>query len=305
MRRPILRTLLPALLPALLLVAPARATDEYAACTSRPCAHCHESAAGGGALSAQGEAFARSIGGPDAEPDAGRVSARRVVRGVVLFAHIVTAFLWFGTILYVHLVLKPAYAAGGLPRSELRLGWSGIVLTAVTGTALTLWRIDSWHALLQTRFGLLLCVKIAVFAIMATTAVLVTFVVGPRLGRRRARGPHPGRGDFTREDLARFDGREGRAALVAVDGAVRDVTGSRLWLEGAHMRRHAAGADLTAALAQAPHGAEKLEGFPVVGALVAGGDPGRPPHVRAFYVMAYANLGLVAIVLLALTLWHV
>jgi predicted heme/steroid binding protein len=297
------RRILPLLaLGALLLGArPARATEEYAACTAQPCAHCHESAAGGGALSAAGEAFARSLAG--AAPAA--TTARRVARGAVLFVHVVTAFLWFGTILYVHLVLKPAYAARGLPRAELRLGWGGIVLIGATGAALTLWRVGSWHELFHTRFGVLLCVKIAVYAVMTTTAVLVTFVVGPRLGKRRARGPHPGRGDFAPEDLALFDGREGRQTFVAVDGRVHDFSGSRLWLDGAHMRRHAAGADLTAALAQAPHGAEKLEGFPVVGALVAPERPGRPPHERAFYVMAYLNLGLVALVLLAITLWHV
>ena len=45
--------------------------------------------------------------------------------------------MWFGTILYVHLLLKPAYAARGLPRGELMLGWTCIVMMAITGIVLT------------------------------------------------------------------------------------------------------------------------------------------------------------------------
>jgi predicted heme/steroid binding protein len=221
----------------------------------------------------------------------------------VLFVHIVTAFLWFGTILYVHLILKPAYAAKGLPRSELRLGWTGIVSMAVTGSILTLLRIDSWHALWHTRFGVLLSVKIGLFLFMAATALLVTFVIGPRLGKPRGHKPHPGRGEFTPEDLELFDGREGRRSFIAVGGRVHDLTDSGKWPAGSHFQRHAAGNDLTAALAQAPHGEEKLASFPVVGTLVASVDR-RPPHERGFFFMAYLNLGIVVGVLLVITLWH-
>ncbi len=296
----------PAVLLALVLLAlspwPARSTDEYARRTGRPCAHCHEDPAGGGLLTARGTAFAGAVaaGGQPATPSA----LRRYGRAAVLFVHIVTAFLWFGTILYVHLVLKPAYAAKGLPRSELRLGWAGIVSIAVTGTILTLLRIDSWHALWQTRFGVLLCVKIGLFLVMATTAFLVTFVIGPRLGKPRVRRAHPGRGQFTPEDLALFDGREGRRSLAALRGRVYDLTGSGKWPGGSHFQRHAAGNDLTTALGQAPHGEEKLSAFPVVGTLAPAPDTRRAPHERGFFFMAYLNLGIVVGVLLAITLWH-
>lgn len=281
---------------------PARSTEEYAACTGRPCAHCHRSPAGGGELTALGVSFEQAVAadGGAARPDA----LRRYGRAAVLFVHVVTAFFWFGTILYVHLILKPAYAAGGLPRGELRLGWAGIALMAVTGTILTLLRVDSWHTLFGTRFGVLLCVKTALFLIMALTALLVTFVIGPRLGKPRARKPHPGRGEFTPEDLALFDGREGRQAFVGWGGKVYDLTGSRMWAGGAHVRRHAAGNDLTASLAQAPHGEEKLAVFPVVGTIVPTVGDNRPPCERGFYFMAYLNLGIVLAVLLVITLWH-
>jgi len=52
---------------------------------------------------------------------------------------------------------------------------------------------------------------------------------------------------------------------VAVNGKVYDVSGSDLWEDGDHMGAHDAGRDLTAAIADAPHGVEVLEEFPVVG----------------------------------------
>ncbi|HIP99328.1 TPA: cytochrome B5 [Candidatus Bipolaricaulota bacterium] len=73
--------------------------------------------------------------------------------------------------------------------------------------------------------------------------------------------------EFTLEELARFDGRDGRPAYVAYAGVVYDVTTSFLWQGGRHQVLHRAGQDLTEALAQAPHGQELLEKFPVVGTL--------------------------------------
>lgn len=286
-----------------LMPRPALSTEEYAACTDRPCEHCHQDQSGGGELTPRGDSFEQAVAAADGAT--APVSLRRYGRAAVLFVHIVTAFLWFGTILYVHLVLKPAYAAGGLPRSELRLGWAGITSIAVTGTILTLLRFDSWQTLLHTRFGVLLCVKIGLFLVMATTALLVTFVIGPRLGKKRVRGTHPGLGDFTPEDLCSFDGKEGRQALVALEDTVYDLSGSRLWAGGSHVRRHAAGNDLTAAIAQAPHGAEKLESFPKVGRLLPASPARRPPHERGFFFMAYLNLGIVGAVLMVITLWRI
>ncbi len=77
--------------------------------------------------------------------------------------------------------------------------------------------------------------------------------------------------EFTEEELAKFDGKEGRPAYVAYRGRVYDVSSSFLWKMGKHQAYHAAGCDLTAALGDAPHGPEVLERFPVVGTMV------RPP----------------------------
>ncbi|MBI5305717.1 MAG: cytochrome B5 [Chloroflexi bacterium] len=72
---------------------------------------------------------------------------------------------------------------------------------------------------------------------------------------------------FTKKDLAKYNGKHGAASFVAYQGKVYDVTRSFLWQAGTHQVIHTAGADLTAELAQAPHGAEMLEKFPVVAEL--------------------------------------
>jgi uncharacterized membrane protein len=51
-----------------------------------------------------------------------------------------------------------------------------------------------------------------------------------------------------------------------------DVSGSKLWKGGKHMNRHAAGADLTQELQNAPHGEEVLERYPQVGLLEGASD---------------------------------
>jgi predicted heme/steroid binding protein len=73
---------------------------------------------------------------------------------------------------------------------------------------------------------------------------------------------------FSREALAKYNGKNGTPAYIAYDGIVYDVSGSFLWQKGRHQARHTAGTDLTGELAQAPHGAELLTRFPVVGVLI-------------------------------------
>ena len=72
---------------------------------------------------------------------------------------------------------------------------------------------------------------------------------------------------MTKEELARFDGREGRKAYVAVNGKVFDVTASPYWQAGNHQNAHQAGADLTADLLKAPHVRSVIERFPVIAVL--------------------------------------
>jgi predicted heme/steroid binding protein/uncharacterized membrane protein len=76
--------------------------------------------------------------------------------------------------------------------------------------------------------------------------------------------------EMTPEELLSFDGKDGRPVYVAFQGKVYDVTKSRLWGTGSHMKRHLSGKDLTGEIAAAPHGSEVLERWPQVGVLMAG-----------------------------------
>jgi predicted heme/steroid binding protein len=286
----------PLLLACALLLLPiaAGATEEYAARTGQDCGLCHRDPAGGGPLTPTGEAF--SAGGYR-WPIAAQVRARslsagmKVLRFCLGFLHLTTAVIWFGTIFYVHLVLRPKYALGGLPRGELRIAWGAILILAGTGVPLTKMRFLHPSALLTTHSGNLLLVKIGLFVFLVLSAAVATLVIGPRLRRLRA-------------GWQVNDGRDGRPAWVRVREQIYDLTGSARWKEGNHFRRHQAGQDLTEALSGAPHGLEKLEGFP---SRPAGGEEGsraNEPVVRTFYVMAYVNLLVALGVLVIIALWR-
>jgi predicted heme/steroid binding protein/uncharacterized membrane protein len=73
--------------------------------------------------------------------------------------------------------------------------------------------------------------------------------------------------EFNREELSKFDGKDGRPAYIAIHGWVIDVSESKLWKNGLHMKRHNAGKDLTLDIKAAPHTMENLARFPKVGFL--------------------------------------
>ena len=72
---------------------------------------------------------------------------------------------------------------------------------------------------------------------------------------------------FTVEELKAFNGEKGTPIYIAYKGRVIDVTESKMWRGGSHMKRHSAGADLSDAIADAPHGLDVLDRFPQVGIL--------------------------------------
>ncbi len=78
-----------------------------------------------------------------------------------------------------------------------------------------------------------------------------------------------GQRTFTPAELKEYDGRNGRPAYVGYRDRVIDVSGSKLWRNGQHMKLHAAGLDLTGELSKAPHDASVLDRYPQVGILVA------------------------------------
>lgn len=279
------------------------ATEEYAKQTGRQCSSCHLDPAGGGELTTSGRTFYATLHAKTEIP-----KTSMFIWGIHLlvgYIHFLTAVFWFGTILYVHLVLKPAYAASGLPRGEMRVGIISMAVMGVTGGVLTFYRVNSVDTLIHSRFGILLIIKVSLYLVMVISAAFVITVIGPQLkAKRRQPLPPAESGDLSPEELALCDGKEGVPAYFAFEGKVYDATMSRLWQQGVHMGRHNAGNDLTEALKQAPHGQDKATAMREVGKLIAAGPGKKELHERVFYFMAYMNLTIVLVIILILSLWR-
>ncbi|HSK68039.1 MAG TPA: cytochrome b5 domain-containing protein [Candidatus Limnocylindria bacterium] len=94
--------------------------------------------------------------------------------------------------------------------------------------------------------------------------------------------------ELSLEELARYDGKDGRPAYAAVDGIVYDVSGYETWSGGEH-KGAMAGQDLTEVYAGSPHKEDLLARMPRVGRLVLkltleqlrefDGKDGRPAYV--------------------------
>lgn len=84
----------------------------------------------------------------------------------------------------------------------------------------------------------------------------IRYSIARRLGEERK---------FTLEELATYDGKDGRPTYVAAEGKVYDVSTSARFKNGVHAVRHQAGNDLTEELLSAPHGDEVLVRFHIVG----------------------------------------
>jgi len=237
------------------LPSPSHSTPEYAEQTGFECNICHIDPTGG-KLTKAGEDFKEDLRIKGLYRPLNPI--QKVFRLIIGYIHLLTAIAWFGTILYVHILLKPAYAAKGLPKGELILGWLSIVILIITGVLLTISRIPTWKVFYSTKFGILLSLKIILFLIMVTTAVIVTFLIGPKLRAKRTLVQPLNKKRLTLEDLSYFDGKEGRPAYFAYKGKVYDVSSSKPWKDGSHLKKHFAGNDLTEFLKTAPHGEEKV-----------------------------------------------
>lgn len=282
------------LLLLMLLPVRGRALEEYATRTGLPCAECHVDPGGGGPLTPTGEAFAR--GGhiwPLSERATGADGGGRLpgfLRFTLGFVHLLSAFLWVGTIFYVHIVLRPRYAIGGLPKAEMRIAWGAMALLAATGVPLTRMRFHHPAALLETRSGILLLVKIGLFLFLVCSAAYVSLFLSRTLKNRR-------------ENWQQNDGLEGRPAWVKVGDRLFDLTGSRRWEHGVHFGRHHAGADMTKALEGAPHGIEKLQSFPSF-SLVDKGLAKENRAVATLFFLAYTNLFVALGIVFIIALWR-
>ncbi|HEX2952871.1 MAG TPA: cytochrome b5 domain-containing protein [Bacillota bacterium] len=131
---------------------------------------------------------------------------------------------------------------------------------------------------------------------------------------------------FTPTELAKYDGKNGAKAYVAVNGIVYDVTPLPSWRSGRHFCPGAlAGKDITSLWNRVPgshRNPEFLKGFPVVGRLIASPKTAAPTpnsprtkrqgqkpqprpnqkatnHTRPYLWAGAAALVLVAIILIA------
>jgi predicted heme/steroid binding protein/uncharacterized membrane protein len=73
--------------------------------------------------------------------------------------------------------------------------------------------------------------------------------------------------EFDADELAKFNGENGNPTYIAHDGKVYDVSDSKFWRKGQHMKRHRSGIDLTNDMQAAPHEGDVLERYPQVGIL--------------------------------------
>jgi len=106
---------------------------------------------------------------------------------------------------------------------------------------------------------------VATQAPAATTDVAATTSAGTTTGSAET-----GTLELTLAELAKYNGKDGQPAYVAVDGVIYDVSAYPKWKNGEH-NGYSAGNDLTEIIkTKSPHGVAKLKGVPVVGKLIDG-----------------------------------
>jgi uncharacterized membrane protein len=177
-------------------------TADFSAQTGLSCNYCHENPDGGGTLTPEGDAF-RAAG--YVLPDQARPSLwPRIGRLLLGFIHVLAAFIWLGTIFYVHLFMGPRSLTSGLPKSEVLLGRLAMLAVGLSGLGLTWLRLRSLDELWTTTFGLVLLVKVGLFSIMILVAVLATVVIDRKL--RKTINDRPGDRAGTAGRLQRWSG---------------------------------------------------------------------------------------------------
>ena len=258
---------------------------QYAEETGWECKACHVSGTGGPELTGVGQSYRnKEIAVKKKAELQKKTGVRKNFLPLIFgFFHVAAAFMWFGSILYIHIILKPSYAAKGVPKAEIRLAWICIGTLVITGMYLLHYRFASWDLLLSTKTGKLLLVKIALFLLMLSTAAIVTFFFRFRLGAKT----------------------QGPAELVGFEGRAYDLSKSPLWKNGVHMGRHKAGNDLTDALEDAPHGKDFItERFSALGEWKEEAGPSEPAGIatKVFYILAYINLVFVFAILFVIAL---
>ena len=63
--------------------------------------------------------------------------------------------------------------------------------------------------------------------------------------------------EFSIEELSQYNGENGKPVYISHNGKVYDVSGSKMWKTGTHMKRHRSGQDLTTDIQAAPHAPDR------------------------------------------------
>ncbi len=134
-----------------------------------------------------------------------------------VLVHLLAATVWVGGMLFLALVAVPATRGlppaergaliGALGRRFRVVGWACVALLVVTGTINTAYRGVTWGSvasgrLLESEFGRLLALKLAVVAGMVAVTAYHDFVVGPASLRLLER--HTGSDAATTAEVARL-----------------------------------------------------------------------------------------------------
>ncbi|MFH1983634.1 MAG: multiheme c-type cytochrome [Pseudomonadota bacterium] len=283
----------------------AQAKDEYARETGKGCIFCHQESTGGG-LNTAGFAYIRNgyrypISAAVLEKAESLQSAfHKTVRFFVGYLHLVAAVIFFGAIFYIHIFIKPATLTTGIPKPERVLGLTCMVVLTATGAYLTWARIDRWEQFFNNSFGLLLFVKILLFAVMVAIGLTAVFFIH----RRMSPATDEPAGSTVLPGAGTTDAA--RPAVFVFEGKTYDVANSVKWKDGRHFGRHQCGTDLTESLAAAPHGREVLDRVPCIGNVGEAKTPKhRQPAVqKVFVVMAYTNLVIIFLILACISVWR-
>ena len=115
---------------------------------------------------------------------------------------------------------------------------------------------------------LLLAAAVAMTACAPASAQPTPSAAAPAVAGTAAADATAALRTFTAEELAKYDGKNGNPAYVAVNGTVYDVSSVPEWQGGNHWGRFQAGRDLSEEIKKSPHGVSKLETVPVVGTYV-------------------------------------
>jgi len=272
------------------LIQKVHASPEFSGQTGQACSACHKNPDGGGALTLQGERYKADGFFWDAVDRP--LWGTRIIKTLLGFLHLLFGVVWFGSIVYVHLIIKPKSLAGGMPRSEKMLGRICVVVVGLTGIGLTVLKVQNLNELWTTSFGIVWLIKVATYLMMVAVAAVATTVIDRKLrqaGRKKTE--------------LNNDGQEGRPAHIVYKGRRYDVSASKMWKNGVHMARHFAGKDLTEAMDKAPHGDEVLERVQDLGPAEAQGAVEADGVMKLFVGLAYFVLLCVFIVCLCVAWW--